>query len=267
MVMAEEASGAVKSAVRVLDVFELLARREEMSHADIADALEIPKSSLTQLLRTLVARGYIDFSPASKGYQLGEGFSLLARRTSDVRDLVEFVQPVLEDITRATGETSALNQLKGNVAEVVATVSSPHRLLSNMRRGDLAPLYATSGGKSILANLPDTMRNAYLADVVFEAITPKTIRSKKELQRQIALVRKDGIAYSFEEFTPGIIGIGVPVLSATGFPLGSLNVAIPAVRYDTQARDRADAALRQAADRIRRQFVGEDTKRAVRKGE
>lgn len=248
-----EATGAVKSAVRVLDLLELLDRGGELSHADIAEALGIPKSSLTQLLKTLVVRGY--FEPVTKGYRLGAAFERFSGRTSDARDLVTFVGPVLEFITRETGETCALNQLKGAVAEVVATVMSPQRLLTNMRLGDQAPLYATSGGKALLAHLPAGLRDEYLASVVFEPITPKTIRSRKALQRQIAGIRSEGIAYSFEEFTPGIVGVGIPVLSGASVPLGSLNVAMPAVRYNATTRDRAVSALRQAGARIRREFV------------
>lgn len=253
--MAQEAAGAVKSAVRVLDLLELLALGDEMSHADIADALEIPKSSLTQLLKTLVARGYIDFDPAAKGYRLGDAFARFSRRANDLRDLVSFIGPILEDITRETHETSALNQLKGTEAEVMATVISPQRLLSNMRKGDVAPLYATSGGKAILAHLPEPMRDEYLRNVRFEAITPKTIRTRKELLRQIVAIRKDGFAYSFEEFTPGIIGMAVPILAINGTPLGALNVAAPAIRFDHAARERVGRVLQKAAERIRRDFV------------
>ena len=252
----QEASGSVKSAVRVLDLLEHLDRVGEISHADIADALEIPKSSLTQLLKTLVARSYVDFDPATKAYRLGDAFARFSKRANDARDLVEFIGPVLEEITRETSETSALNQLKGKVSKVMATMMSPQRLMSNMRRGDAAPLYATSGGKAILAFLPEAARNEYVASAAFEPITPKTIRSRRELQRQIAAVRKDGVAYSFEEFTPGIVGVGVPILSKAGYPLGSLNVAMPALRYTPATRDRAIKSLRQAVERVRREFLG-----------
>jgi DNA-binding IclR family transcriptional regulator len=240
----------------VLDLFELLARwGAEMSHTELVEALQIPKSSLTQLLRNLVSRGYVEFSPGTKGYRLGEAFLRLSRQTGESRTLAGIIQPILEDITKLTLETSALNQLKGDVAEVVATVSSPQRLVSHMRRGDFAPLYATSGGKVILANLPEAMRDEYLRTVKFEAITPRTIRSKRELQRQIAEIRKTGVAYSFEEYTPGIIGVGVPILSETGFPLGSINIAMPSLRHTKAVQERAVRILLDAAARARRNYL------------
>lgn len=252
---ADPNSGAVKSADRVLDLFELLGRWDrEMSHTEIAAALEIPKSSLTLLLRNLVKRNYVEFSPVSKGYRLGEAFSRLAHQSGRQFDLVACAEPILTKLTSALGESSALNRLKGHNAEVVATVLSPQRLLSHMRMGDLAPLYATSGGKAILAFLPEALLKEYLSAVRFESITPKTIRSVATLKREIESIRRTGLAYSFEEFTPGIVGVGIAVLSQDNHPLGSLNIAMPAVRSTPQVLERAAQVLQRSARELQQQL-------------
>ena len=50
----------VKSALRVLDIFELLAQHPEgLSLSEIAAALRIPKSSAHSLIYTLLARHYL----------------------------------------------------------------------------------------------------------------------------------------------------------------------------------------------------------------
>jgi DNA-binding IclR family transcriptional regulator len=123
-----------------------------------------------------------------------------------------------------------------------------------MRVGDLGPLYALSGGKAMLAAMPDPMVEEYLGRVVFERITPKTITSKAELRRDLAKVRKQGFAYSLEEFTLGISGIGVAILSESSFPLGALALAIPTVRFSPEAKERGVRVLKIAAERIRRRY-------------
>lgn len=245
----------VKSADRVLTLLELLGRWDrEMSHTEIADAMGIPKSSLTQLLRNLVSREYLSYSPATKGYRLGKAIRRLADRNSQSYDLVEIVQPLLEEITAATSESSALNILSGDEAKVVAAVNSPMRLLSHMRLGDLAPLYATSGGKVILAFLPQDMQEEYLKRAVLTPVTHKTIRSVADLRAQLQTIRREKLAYSFEEFTEGIIGMASPILDDHGAVLGSINVAMPAVRYSSAARDRTAAMLERAAETVSRQL-------------
>jgi DNA-binding IclR family transcriptional regulator len=247
---------AVKSADRVLDLFELLARRGGgMSHAEISDALGIPKSSLTQLIRNLCERGYLAYAPATKEYGLGGKFSELARRTSLRHDLVGMAEPLLDEITRATGESSAFNLLEGHHAKVVATANGQHRLVSHMRLGDLAPLHATSGGKAMLAFFSDAMLDEYLAAVPLKAITPRTITSAAKLRAQLREVRAGRIADVFEEFTPGIVGIAVPIVSAAEEPLGAFNVALPAVRYGPEVRGTVIAALQHAAEVLHRRLA------------
>jgi DNA-binding IclR family transcriptional regulator len=245
--MNDDMRTVVKSADRVLDLFELLARRSNgLSHAALADALEIPKSSLTQLLKTVSGRGYVNYSAEDKHYRLGGRFASMARLTSRSLDLITQAQPILEEVTDKTRESSALNVIKGQQAEVVATVSSTQRLVSHMRLGDLAPLYATSGGKIMLANLPEAQREDYINSVQFEAITANTVTSKAQLRKQLDLARREGVAFSFEEFTPGIIGLAKAVLTEEGEPLGSINVAMPAVRFSEQLKELIITVLTQA---------------------
>ena len=252
----EDTRSAVKSADRLLDLFELLARvNGGLSHSAITAALGIPKSSLTQLLKTATGRGYVAYSAAGKSYRLGERFTSMARLTSRRQDLVGLAQPVLERITAQTGESAALNMLKGDDAEVVATVSSSQRLVSHMRLGDLAPLYATSGGKIILAHMLQDRQDEYLARVRFEPITANTLSSGAELRRQLDKIRRDGIAYSHEEFTPGIIGLAKAVLAEDGQALGSLNVALPAIRYTPRAEALIADALHEAVAELHRRLA------------
>ena len=106
----------------------------------------------------------------------------------------------------------------------------------------------------MLAAMPDSMVEEYLERVVFERITPKTIASKVDLRRDIAKVRKQGFAYSLEEFTLGISGIGVAILSESSFPLGAVALAIPTVRFSPESKERGVRVLKLAAERIRRRY-------------
>ena len=60
-------NGNVKSAARVLDILELLARSEApMALKDLVSILALPKSSAHALLRTLQARGYVERDAADR---------------------------------------------------------------------------------------------------------------------------------------------------------------------------------------------------------
>ena len=62
----------------------------------------------------------------------------------------------------------------------------------------------------------------------------------------LPIFKHNGIAQSVEEFTPGIVGLAVPVLTEAGEPIAAINVAMPAVRYDEQSRAKALDALNNA---------------------
>lgn len=251
--MSDSAQAAVKSADRVLDLLELLARAgREMTHSDISEVLEIPKSSLTQLLKNLLARGYVETTPNGRGYRLGHALLSLSESSGQMRNLASHAEAVLSDLTRESGESSALNQLRGDQVEVVATVLGPARLVTHMRLGDLAPLYATSGGKAILAHMPEVFQNDYFARVRIEAATPATLKTVKAVRQQLAEVRESGFAAAHQEWTPGIVGIAVPLLDLAGAPVASLNVAMPATRFDAKKQDQVRKLLRRARDELSR---------------
>lgn len=247
--------GVVKSATRVLDLFELLGQWDaEKTHTEIAEALAIPKSSLTQLLKTLVRRGYLDYAAETKGYSIGPSIAELAQRRNKSRELVVVAGQMLEWIKAETQESCALNFFKGDRSEVVAAVMSSHVLVTHMRLGDTAPLYATSGGKALLAFLPDDLIQEYLGRIVFEKITSQTIDTTDQLKAELAAVRQSGTALVMGEFTPGIAGVAQPILSASGHPMASINIAVPMARFDEAVRSSCTRILGQAVATIRRQL-------------
>jgi DNA-binding IclR family transcriptional regulator len=243
---------SVKSATRVLDLFECLGRWDaEKTHTEIAAELAIPKSSLTQLLKTLMKRGYLDYEPLSKGYRLGPSIAKLAKRENESGDIVAAATPVLSWMASETQETCALNFLKGDKSEVVASVMGTHRLNITMREGDVAPLYATSGGKALLAHLPDVMLDEYLSRVRFERVTSNTINSVERLRNELIDVRGTGFAYVYEEFTPGIVGIAKAILTSSGHAIGSLNIATPLPRFNNDKKALCETTLARAVSTLR----------------
>ncbi len=227
-----------------------------MSHSEIADALTIPKSSLTLLIKNMVNRGYLDINPDRKRYHLGAKFAELAKRVSSAGDLVSLAHPLLADISDVTGESSALSILEGDDSKVIATVESRHRLMSQLRLGDLAPLYATSGGKAILSSFDERQLNDYFRRVSLISVTAKTVTSEAELRRQIIDVQSGALAEVFEEYTPGIVGLAIPITSDCGNISAAINVAMPTVRYSPQARQKAEQALRKAGTLLVQKLSG-----------
>lgn len=232
MTMERKKLVAVKSADRVLDLLELFGRKAKpLSHTEIALALAIPKSSLTQLLRNLLGRGYLRFTPGSNTYVLGPAIHALLRGRDGNVDLIAAARPILDRLTAATHESSALSLYREDYVERVCGVDSPQALTYRMSVGTRFPLYSSSIGKAVLAALPEAERERYLSRVKLVPRNEAMVITLSELRRQIARAIKEGVTYSHGEHMPGVSAIATALRRPDGYPVGALNVAIPSIRY------------------------------------
>ena len=244
-------TGAVKSADRVLDLFELMSRYEhDLTHSEIAGHLGIPKGSLSKLLTNLQQRGHVQFVKETKGYRFGDAFLNLARRVTVAHDIVALSGNVLATISDATSESCALILPRGDEVEIVSAIDAPHLLLAHLHVGDRIPLYASSSGKAYLATIDEKTLSDYLDRVVLEPLTRHTLTDKASLRREIEEARREGVAYSRQEISEGVISVGIAVLSKTGAPIATLNIAMPSLRYNEAKRLLCITELKKGASRL-----------------
>lgn len=228
--MKPSAEPAVKSADRALDILEYVAEAPAPpAFSQLLSDLGIPRSSLFHLLNNLLARGYLEQETSGGRYRLGPRLERLAARLQGP-SLAAAVQPYLRRLSDHLNETSGFNAWVEDSVEVVASAAGRQALAFTMKVGERAPLYAISAGKIVLAQLDAATLEAYLARVRFEQITPRTLKSKEQLRKEIAAARKLGFAYSYEEFTPGITGIATAVVQDGCF-FGAVNLAVPTARF------------------------------------
>jgi DNA-binding IclR family transcriptional regulator len=254
--MNETKRSLVKSADRVLDVLEVLAHKgRPLTHTELSVELSIPKSSLSQLLANLVERGYVAFAAGPNTYGIGTKLMELVERQRRNVTLPGLAQPLCDRITRITDESSSLNLRRDDFVERVCGASSTQPLNFSIKLGELAPMYAVSSGKVLLAWMSEEELATYFATTKLVAFTKRTITSVAALRRELGQVRKNSAAWSVEEYTPGIVGVAVPVFHE-GAPIGAFNIAMPHVRDNASHRRRLVSALRDAAISLERALGG-----------
>jgi IclR family acetate operon transcriptional repressor len=242
--MVDATAFPVKSALRTLDIIEyVVARDRPVVAQEVAAVLAIPVSSLSYLLTTLVDRGYL--ARAGRRYTPGPGLARLQTRASGMA-LAERVAPLVRALRLQLNETTSFFIRKGWEVEALVTESSEHALRYAVQMGTSTALHGFAAGKAILATLPDAEFEAYLDETQRVAFTPATITSSAELRREIAEIRRTGIARTREEHTPGIQGIARAVMIG-GEALGAFSVAIPSVRFNPAVEDNAAELLRRTA--------------------
>ena len=241
----------VKSAVRVLELLELLARaRKPLTLKMIVAELGYPKSSTFNLLATLVSRAYVT-RDEGEAYRIHEAFRN-GPGWSSGRDaqLIATAQPIMDALRDAEGETVFLGvRRRDGRIKLLAKSVSPQlvRFDSDLTGSD--PSFCTAMGRVMLAHWRPEKTAAYLARERLVQITEHTVIDRAQIRKIIETAREDGYAISDEEAVPGGSGVAAPVRDATGEVIAALNIATATVRF-AASRDRMIEAVIRNADEL-----------------
>jgi len=246
-----EAGGGPRSALRALDALKKLAVSPDgLTLAELAKSMQVPKSSLHELLRALHHGGYIVNNRGQ--YQLGNGAITLANLLAGRDTLIAVAHPYVEALAATCDETSALVELNDERYIIYRDfVQSRHPLQFRMATGQMAPIRCSSGGLAILAMRPEEERAAFIAAGNTERYTKDTICTPEGLEEAFTEVRASGIATTRNSMFEGVLAIASPVFDADGWPCAAIGVIGPSVRLaprEAQIR----AAVHEAAERLSR---------------
>jgi len=241
----------VKSAARVLDIFELLlTERDGLSLSELSERLQLPASSAHALVQTLVGRGYL-VRDAHRLIRLGPKLGQYARVFTNGLDLIGTADSVMEQVAQVCSHTVSLGVLEG--ADIVFVHK---RIAAGMLHvvnpvGTRLPAHATSLGKAILALLSASdLAQLYPAESVLEDLTPNTITNPATLFAGLESVRRSGTAYDREESALGIFAVGAAIQDHRDEPVAAVSIVLPAAQADEVLQSRCAAVILSAAKLI-----------------
>jgi IclR family acetate operon transcriptional repressor len=221
----------VKSAERSLRILEVLGEaRGPMSVTELHRRTGYPRSSLHQLVHTMIAMNWIEST--NDGAMVGIGSRALLVGTAYLdRDLaLPHAIRTLEKVRTKTGYTAHYARLEGPSVIYLATREStaPHRATS--RVGRQLPAHATALGKVLLAELTAVEVFAVLPDDPLPPMTAHTVSRHADLMRELEATRQRGYAVEREQNTLGLGCVAVPVpyrIPATD----AISCSIPLARF------------------------------------
>jgi DNA-binding IclR family transcriptional regulator len=164
--------------------------------------------------------------------------------------MVNVATPVLEDLSRETGESSHFAVRMGDAVVVIARTSGPGAFQLADRVGVIRPANCTALGKVILASLRPDQLARFLERVELKASTEKSITEIPALLREVEEIRRSGIAFDDGEFNLEVRCAAVPVKDFTGQIIGALGISGPIWRLSIQALQSRAKIVQAAADRL-----------------
>jgi len=237
--------GRVVPAVsRALDILELFLDRPTLSAPEITDRLDLPRTTVHELLGTLVERAYlvpVGGQPAR--FRLGMRVFQLGASFADQLDLAREAQDVAHDIAAACDETVHIAVLDGADVVYIAKVDSTHPVRMVSAVGRRLPAHCTAVGKVLLSGLtPEAIEARFPRSRQLPAMTPHSITSLSRLRAELAEVRRLGVAYDHCESNDAVHCVAAPVHDHTGAMVAGMSISVPTTRW-TEQRQREWSGL------------------------
>jgi DNA-binding IclR family transcriptional regulator len=243
---------SVRNAARVLKAFRT--RERELSVAELARRLELGKSTVHRVLRTLVAEGLVEQDPQTSAYRLGIVTFELGEAVRVHLDLHAAAGPVLSALREQTRETSQVGVLDGTDVVYVDRLESPQALRLFSEMGRRVPVHCTSSGKVLLASLGDEPLARLLTQAPLTRLTPHTITDPAALRLEVARVRHRGWAEAVQEREVGLASIAAPVRDSSGAVVAAVSIGAPLVRLNPGVRRRLVPVILDAGEAISRRL-------------
>ena len=243
----DENRGSVGTLARGLDILELFAgESSELTQTEISDRLGLPVPTVHRLVKLLTERGWLARDPASRRLRLGLG---AARLLPGVR-LPDLARDPLRAMAERTGETVNLAALDGSDVLYLLSETGSHLLTLRSHVGLRLPVHSTALGKCLLAQLDDEEARRVAGSEPYATMTARTLTSWDELRANLDRVRRDGVAYSREEYEVGLHSIAVPLAWVDSDGPVAVNVSLPSSRAGREATAALTEELRRAAAAI-----------------
>lgn len=210
-----------------MGMLEYMAKNKEgVTLQQIAEHLDVPKSSAFVILQTLLKMGYACPSRYNdKKYCLGiEAYSLGMSYVSDM-DMVSVSSSFLEPIADKFKKTGFVGVLSGlDIVYVYKHVAEGVKLVS-CDLGTRRPAHLTALGKAIMSTFDDKQLDKFIAKVKFAKLTENSIVSPENLRLEIEKIKEVGYSIDNRENDVMLTCSSAPIFDYTGKAIGAISLS------------------------------------------
>ncbi len=214
---------SVDKAFAVLESFN--GEHPHLSATEVGRISGLNKATARRLLLTLSDLGYIDVLESGR-YRLSPKILRLSRQYLDGLDIPGLALPILQELTRNTGEASNVAVADGKDVVYVARVAVPQRILStNLDVGSRLPLHATSLGKVLLFGMTSAERRLRLGPPPWPGFTSRTRITCEMLEQDFRAIARSGVSVADRELDEGLCSMAAPIQDHTGRIVAAINLS------------------------------------------
>jgi DNA-binding IclR family transcriptional regulator len=246
-------AGSIQSIERAAAILRLLSgRNRRLGVVQIAGELELPKTTVHGILRTLAAVGFVEQDSDSGKYQLGAALLHMGSSYLDGNELRTRALNWSDSLAARSGESVRIGTLHESQVLVVHHVFRPDDSRQALEVGTLQPAHATAMGKVLLA--AHRFAAAELAGNGLAQFTTATITDRDALLATLDDVLERGWAADAEELVAGEVSLAAPIDDRRGVTVGAIGISGPVERMSENGAPKMELVsfVREAARSVSR---------------
>lgn len=238
----------LEKALAVLEA--IVDQPQSIGSPDLAERVGMSRQSLHRLLTQLNELGIVVKIPNRDRFAIGSRLSKIALNAICSANQGPPVRAIIQQVVAGINETCNMGVLSGREYIYIERVECDRLPRVYLETGSRLHPHVTSGGKAMLAHLPLDVRDAVVDTLDLKRFTEFTITDKAKLIEDLDIIRERGFAFAWQEFSEGIVGIGVPVISKDGKALASLALHAPIQRISLENAATYAKKLQKGAKRL-----------------
>lgn len=231
-----------------MKALEAIAERQPVGASELSRAVDLPKTTIARLLRTLHTAGWITADP-------GRGdprWSLTTRARTvglaapgDV-DLRDIARPFAEEVGSITQENVHLTKREGSSMIRILRVASTRPVQTVVETR--VPIHQSGSGLAFLSKL-SWEQVLELLPYELTSLTGQSIVDTEVLRQELEDVRERGYSINVGMYREDVASFGAAIVNVLGQPVGAFTISMPAYRLDEQQVPQFGELIRDAAAR------------------
>jgi IclR family acetate operon transcriptional repressor len=198
--------------------------------SDVAERVELPKSTVSRLLSTLQELGAVQQATSGTEYGIGDLVVEIAGGAQPGRGLIALARPFLVELAETVGEAAGLSVLDGREMLYVDQVDVDQPVQLRDWTGVRIPAHAVPSGLVALATLSESARDEYLAGRL-DDVGACTMTEPAALRRRIRAIARRGTEWAVGEYLDDVNSVAAPVLGPDGRLAAVVHVHGPSYRF------------------------------------
>lgn len=234
---------SIKSVETSFAIIEGLRELGSAGVTDLATHLEMSKSTVYHHLSTLRGLDYV--TKCGDEYQLSLLFLNLGKQTQESTRIYQHAKERVTELAEQTGEKVHLMAEEGGYGLYIYQARGKQAVGRDLQVGQRDLLHHSSGGKAMLAHLPEERVDAIVDRHGLPALTDHTITERTALYDELETIREQGYSLNLEEEINGVHAIGAPTFDCDGELCAALSISGPTSRLpEDRLRDEIEPLIK-----------------------